>query len=82
MATACVWLGTPEFAEWWHLLNTSYHCSGRGGEVSLIKADGVTPLEINELVYKYHTLAVNLQRQKEGPYQTLPIYIHRDGLLL
>ena len=28
MATGCVWLGTAEAAEFWHLLNTSRHCSG------------------------------------------------------
>jgi hypothetical protein len=32
MATGCIWDGTAETAEFWHLLNTSYHCSGRCSE--------------------------------------------------
>ncbi|KAG7356502.1 hypothetical protein IV203_001188 [Nitzschia inconspicua] len=80
ISTACIWIGSPEFAEFWHLCNTSYHCSGRGSEVSLIKTDGIIPLEVNELVYNYHVLAVQLQRQKSGPFQTLPIYPHKDGV--
>jgi hypothetical protein len=81
IATACLWMNSPEFAEFWHLSNSSYHCCGRGSETSLIKADGVVSLEINEMVYRYDILAVQLQRQKNGPFQTLPIYPHRDGLL-
>ena len=76
-----VFMGTPEFAEFWHLLNTSYHCLGRGSEVSLIKLDGVIPLEVNELTCRCHILAIQLQRQKSGPFQTLPIHPHRDGIL-
>ena len=80
LATACIWLGTPEFAEFWHLQNTSFHCAGRGSEVSLIKSEGVTAVEVNELVYQFHVLAAELQRQKSGPFQTLPIYPHRNAL--
>jgi hypothetical protein len=80
MATACLWMGSPEFAELWHLSNTSYHCCGRGSETSLIKANGVVSVEINEMVYRYNVLAAQLQRQKSGPLQTLPIYPHRDGI--
>jgi hypothetical protein len=81
MATACIWIGSPEFAEFWHLQNTTYHCSGRGSEVSLIKSEDITTTEKNELVYRYDILEVQLQRQKSGPLQTLPIYPHRDGIL-
>jgi hypothetical protein len=80
MASASLWIGSPEFAEFWHLCNTSYHCLGRGSEVSLIKADDVTATEANELVYRYNVLAVHLQRMKDDPFQTLPIYPHRDGM--
>jgi len=80
LSMACIWLNTPEFAEFWHLSDTSCHCSGRGSEVSLIKLDGITPLEVNKLVYSCHVLAVQLQRQKSGPFQTLPICPHRDGI--
>lgn len=74
-------MGTPEIAEFWHLSNTSFHCTGRGGEVSLIKADGVIPHEVNELTRRHNVMAVELQRQKDGPLQVLPIFPHRDGLL-
>lgn len=73
--------GTPEFAEFWHLSNASYHFCGRGSETSLIKADGAVPAEINEMVCRYDVLGAQLQRQKNGPFQTLPIYPHRDGVL-
>ena len=63
MATACIWMGTPDFAEFWHLSNSSFHCTGRGSEVSLIKADDVIPYEVNELTYRYNVMAVQLQRQ-------------------
>jgi hypothetical protein len=72
MATACIWIGSPEFAEFWHLQNTSYHCSGRGSEVSLTKSDGITTFEKNELVYRYNVLAVQLQRQKTPRSKPFP----------
>jgi hypothetical protein len=82
MATAsCNWMGSPEFAEFWHLSNTSYLCCGRGSETSLVRANGVGSVEINEMVYRYDVLTVQLQRQKSGPLQTLPIYPYRDGVL-
>ena len=74
------WIGTAETAEFWHLLNTSYHRSGRGNEVSLVAPDGLTCPEVNEDVYQYRVLAIDIQRQKNGPFQLLPIYPHYDGL--
>ncbi|CAB9500266.1 expressed unknown protein [Seminavis robusta] len=81
MATACIWLKTPQYAEFWHLLNTSYHCSGRGSEVSLIKPTDTTTVEVNEFTYSYNVLSVYCQRQKDNDPQQLPIYPHRDGVL-
>jgi len=81
VAMACIWLGTPEMAEFWHLSNQSFHCAGRGSEVSKIRTDGVLTQEKSELLYRYDVLVVELQRYKDGPWQTLPIYPHRDGLL-
>lgn len=81
MATGCIWHGTAETAEYWHLLNTSYHCSGRGSEVSLVTPEGTSVVEVNEDVYQYHVLQTNIQRQKDGPFQSIPIYPHRDGVL-
>jgi hypothetical protein len=68
LATACIWIGSPEFAEFWHLQNTTYHCSGRGSEVSLIKSEDITTIEKNELVYRYvlqnnPPLRIELRRQ-------------------
>jgi len=81
MATACIWLASPEYAEFWHLLNTSYHCAGRGSESSLITTKGVKATEVNEQVYNYQVLSVDIDRQKNNPSQTLKIYPHRDGVL-
>jgi hypothetical protein len=81
MATGCIWLGDAKSAEFWHLLNTSYHCSGRGSEVSLITPEGTTVAEVNEDVYQYSVLQTDVQRQKDGPFQSLSIYPHRDGVL-
>lgn len=64
ISTACIWMGTPEFAEFWHLSNSSYHCCSRGSETSLIRADGVSCMEVRELTYRYDILSVQLQRQK------------------
>jgi hypothetical protein len=81
MATGCIWLGTAESAEFWHLLNTSYHCSGRGSEVSLVTPEGTTVVEVNEDVYQYSILQTDVQRQKNGPFQSISVYPHRDGVL-
>lgn len=81
MATGCIWLGTAETAEFWHLLNASCHCSGRGSEVSLAAAEGLTSVEVNEDVYQCWILQADIQRQKDGPFQSLAIYPHHDGVL-
>lgn len=67
IARACIWMNTPEFAEFWHLSNSSFMCCGRGSETSLIKSEGIVSHEINEMVYTYDILAVQLQRQKVNP---------------
>lgn len=81
LSRACIWQGTPEFAEFWHLLNTSHHCAGRGSEVSLITATGTKVIEVEEDFGRYEVIAVDVQRQKDGPFQSLPVYPHRDGVL-
>lgn len=81
IATACIWAGTPEFAEFWHLSNASYHLCGRGSEICLIRSCGIVPHVMNEMTYSYHVIEAQFQRFKSGPYQTLPVYPHRDGLL-
>jgi hypothetical protein len=81
MATRCIWLGTAETAEFWHLLNTSYHCSGCGSEVSLVRVDGLSCVEVNKDVYQYQILQSDIQHQKDGPFQSIPIYPHHDGVL-
>ena len=81
LATGCVWDGSAETAEFWHLLNTTYHCSGRCSEVSLIKPDDVRAVEVNESISQYNILQTTIQRQKDGPLQNIAIYPHRDGIL-
>ena len=74
IAKACIWMGTPEFCEFWHLCNISFHCCGRGSETSLIKSDGVITTERVESMYRYDILAVQLQRQKVNkPFPLLVI---------
>ena len=81
IARACIWANSPELAEFWHLSNSSFHCVGRGSETSLIKSSGIVPLEICEMVCTYDILGVQIQRQKNGQFQTLPVYPHRDNIL-
>lgn len=79
MSTGCIWLGTSDAAEFWHLLNTSYHCSGRGSEVSLLQAENINAVEVNEFTTRYNVLQVDFQRQKDGPYSSVAIYPFRDS---
>lgn len=80
MATGCIWLCTAESAEFWHLLSTSYHCAGRGSEVSLVTVEGTNAIEVNEGLCQYGILQVDVQRQKDGPFQQVAIYPHRDSI--
>lgn len=81
LATGCLWDGSAETAEFLHLLNTSYHCSGRGSEVSLCKPEDIRAVEVDEGAHQYHILQAEVQRQKDGPLQNIAIYPHRDGVL-
>ena len=53
MANGCIWLGTAETAEFWHLLNASFHLSGCGSEVSLIQQLGLSSVKVNKDVHQY-----------------------------
>jgi hypothetical protein len=81
MATGCIWLGTADSAKFWHLLNTSYHCSGHGSEVSLVTTDGLSSVEVNKDAYQYQVLQIDIQSQKDGLVQSIPIYPHCNGIL-
>jgi hypothetical protein len=81
MATGCIWDGTAETAEFWHLLNTSYNCSGWCSEVSLVKPEDIRAMEVNKCIHWYDILQSDVQRQKDGPLQSIAIYPHRDGVL-
>jgi hypothetical protein len=81
MATGCIWDGTAETAEFWHLLNTSYHCSSWCSEVSFVKPEDIRAVEVNECIHRYDILQSDVQRQKDGPLQSIAIYPHRDGVL-
>jgi hypothetical protein len=47
IATGCILDGTVETAEFWHLLNTSYHFGSQCLEVSLVKPEGIRAVEVN-----------------------------------
>lgn len=81
LATGCIWIGTVEGAEFWHLLNACYHCVGRGSEVSLATPIGLESVEVTEEFQEYRTLQQDIQKQKSGPFQSISIYPHRDGIL-
>jgi hypothetical protein len=49
IAKACIWFNTPPMAEFWHLNNTSFQCSGRGSEVSHIRKCSVTTLSVTDI---------------------------------
>ena len=76
LATGCIWDGTVESAEFFHLLNASYHCSARGSEVSLVSPEDMTSVEVNEDLYEYEVLYLDLQRQKNGDLQRIAIHPH------
>lgn len=81
LAKACFWTGTATSAEFLHLLNSTFHCSGRGSEVSLIIPTGTSSAEVNESIYRYRVIEVELNRQKDNPIQQVQIYPDRDGVL-
>ena len=84
MAAGCIWLGTAESVEFWHLLNSTFHCSGRGSEVLLVMTSGMSVAEVYESVYRYDILQTEVlrQKQKDKPeLQTVPVYPDRDGVL-
>ncbi|KAG7370823.1 hypothetical protein IV203_019393 [Nitzschia inconspicua] len=64
MAIGCIWDGTKETAELTHFLNATFHCSARGSEVSLPKVTDLHVAEVNEDVYQYKILRLDIQRQK------------------
>lgn len=65
MATGCIWLGTVETAEFCHLCNATYHCSSRGSEVALMQSSGLKSVEVNEDIYQYPILSLDVIRQKK-----------------
>lgn len=81
LATGCIWDGTGETAEFGHLLNATYHCSGRGSEVSLGKPEDIRAMEVDEGIHQYHILQAEVQRQKDRLLQNIAIYPHRNGIL-
>ena len=60
LAKACFWLGTATASEFLHLLNSTFHCSGRGSKVSLLTATGASIVEVTESVYRCQVLQVEL----------------------
>ena len=81
LATGCIWDGTVKTAEFLHLLNATHHCSGRGSEVSLCKPEDTRAVEVDEGIHQCHILQVEVQRQKNGPLQSIATCPNRDGTL-
>ena len=81
METGCIWDGAAETAKFWHPLNTSYHCSGRCSEVSLVKPEDTRAVEVNECIHQHGVLQSDVQIQKDGPLQSIAICPHCDGAL-
>lgn len=49
--------------------------------MSLLTPEGVRAIKVNEDVFQCHVLQVDVQRQKDGPFQRTAAYPHRDGVL-
>ena len=78
IAVGSVWANNASGAEFFHVNNSMHHESGRCSEVSLNRWDRLTAVSVEELNYSYKTLQIDLDRQKNGVGQEIPIYIHRD----
>jgi len=61
-------------------LDTSCHCSGRCSEVSLISPEAARVVDAFEDVCRCQVLEVDIQQQKDGPFQRIVICPHRDGI--
>lgn len=49
--------------------------------MSLVTPEGMRAVEVNEDVFQYQILQVEVQRQKDGPLQRTAVCPHRDGVL-
>ncbi len=76
IATGCIWLGTPEAAEFHHLNVTMAQYVGRGSEVSLDCRSRLTTTHVNELHCSYDVLQTKLKRQKFGKESDIAICPH------
>ena len=78
MALACVWLGTPEGAEFYHLNTSTYHFAGRGSECSLVLKKDTSTRQVTEGHKEYETLHVFLKRHKTHKEQDMSIFAHKQ----
>ena len=79
LSLACIWLGHPKLAEFYHLNNTMLHFGGRGSEVSLHRKDHLAPVAVRDQFARYDVFQSLLKRQKNNKEHFLPIYPHADG---
>ena len=77
MALACVWLGTKEGAEFFHLNTSTYHFAGRGSECSLVLKKDTTTRPVSEGNKEYDNLHVFLKRHKTHKEQDMSIFAHK-----
>ena len=82
LSRACIWMNQSQFAEFWHLNNTTVHLSGRGSEVALNKFKHLSSKTMKELDGDSHVINVFIHRAKNSHEQNLPIFPHRDSFFL
>ena len=79
MALACIWMGTPDAAEFFHLNNSTFHMAGRGSECAMSKHSDISTITSIDNLTETTLLSVRLQRHKDGPEQQVAIYPHKTN---
>ena len=79
MALACIWMGTPDAAEFFHLNNSTFHMAGRGSECAMSKYSDISTITSIDNLTETTLLSVRLQRHKDGPEQQVAIYPHKTN---
>jgi len=78
IALGCVWGNGKEYAEFYHLNNSMVQLVGRSSEVASLRLSNISVKSVDEFGQNYDLLWVKLQKDKNGKFQELPVYPHRD----
>ena len=81
IGTGCIWLNSPQSAEFWHLNVTMTQYSGRGSEVALDRRSKMRTVDVNELHCKFRIMQAQLKRQRFGKEQLISVCPHLDSML-